>query len=430
VTAAPSDLVRRGGDGGPRVANARRIAIGAMLSIVLGQRFGIPIGGDEPFPLSLLAVLFLVAWGVAGGVLQLNFVRYRLYVIACSVLLALTLLAFVADRQPSLPSALLAVALYALATFDLSLRRADIDRVYDVFIHVMTVAAIVSLLQGSVQYVGVEYQDWVGDLLPQALVIPNYNSGDPLAYGSTIYRVNGLLFLEPSFLSYFLGIAVVVALQRRAPWWKVAVLLAGMVPTLAGNGFVIVLPAIVLLFALADRGIRRLAIPLALAAVLALITPVGSRLVDRVDEIGSPGSSGYLRMVAPYTVIIPPVLEDPVAMVVGFGAGRASDYASDFGPDALIVPYVPKLLFEYGLVGTAAFSLFALSVFLTGVRRPLVPGLLLAYFVVNAAFLQAPIALTTILFIVTLRPTKQLSAVPPSPGVDDSLVPGRRTVVG
>jgi hypothetical protein len=364
---------------------------------------------------------------MVGGILQLDFVRYRLYVVACSVLLSLTLLAFVAGREPSLPSALLAVALYALAAFDFSLRRSDINRVYDVFVRVMTVAAVVSLLQGAVQYAGVKYRDWVGDLLPQALIIPNYNSGDPLAYGSSIYRVNGLLFLEPSFLSYFLGIAVVVALQRRAAWWKVALLLAGMVPTLAGNGFVIVLPAIVLLFAVADRGVRRLAIPLVFAAVLALVTPVGSRLVDRVDEINSPGSSGYLRMVAPYTVVIPPVLDDPSAMVVGFGAGRASDYAADFGPDSLIVPYLPKLLFEYGLVGTLAFSLFALSVFLTGVRRPLVPGLLLAYFVVNAAFLQAPIALTTILFVVILRPT--VPSVDPIRSVDDHRSESRAAVV-
>lgn len=427
MRSAGSEVVRRVEDDGPRVANARRIAIGTMLAIVLGQRFGIPIGGEEPFPLSLLAVLFLVAYGMVGGVLQLNFVRYRLYVVACSVLLSLTLLAFVAGREPSLPSALLAVALYAFAAFDFSLRRSDIDRVYDVFVRVMTVAAVVSLLQGAVQYAGVKYRDWVGDLLPQALIIPNYNSGDPLAYGSSIYRVNGLLFLEPSFLSYFLGIAVVVALQRRAAWWKVALLLAGMVPTLAGNGFVIVLPAIVLLFAVADRGVRRLAIPLVFAAVLALVTPVGSRLVDRVDEINSPGSSGYLRMVAPYTVVIPPVLDDPSAMVVGFGAGRASDYASDFGPDSLIVPYLPKLLFEYGLVGTLAFSLFALSVFLTGVRRPLVPGLLLAYFVVNAAFLQAPIALTTILFVVILRPT--VPSVDPIRSVDDHRSESRAAVV-
>lgn len=396
-------------EGGRRVVHARGIAMGVMLAIVLGQRFGIPVGGGEQLSISLAVVLFLVTYGTVSAVLQLDFIRFRLYVIASTALLSLTLLAFVAGREPSLPSALLAVALYALAAFDFSLRRSDIDRVWDIFIQVMTIAAVVSLVQAAVQYVGVEYRDWVGDLVPDPLIIQGYNSGDPLAYGSEIYRVNGLVFLEPSFLSYFLGIAVVVALQRRAAWWRVALLLAGMVPTLAGNGIVILIPAIVLLFALEDRGVWRLAAPLILAAVLALVTPIGGRLVDRIDEVNSPGSSAYLRLVAPYTVLIPPVLEDPVAMLIGFGAGHAEGYASDFGPKSVLSPYLPKLLYEYGVIGTAAFSLFALSVFLTGIRRPLVPGLLFAYFVLNAALLQAPIALTTILCIVVLRPTSTLS---------------------
>jgi hypothetical protein len=380
-----------------------------LLAIVLGQRFGVPVGGGVQLPVSLAIVLFLMAWGMFSGVLQLNFVRYRLYVIASTALVVLTLLAYLAGRQPSLPSALLAVALYAMAAFDFSLRRSDIDRVWDVLIAVMTIAAVVSLAQAAVQYVGVEYRDWIGDLLPDAVIIPGYNSGDPLAYGSQIYRVNGLVFLEPSFLSYFLGVAVVVALQRRAPWWRVALLFAGMVPTLAGNGIVIVLPAVMLLFAMDDRGVRRLAVPLAVAVVLALVTPVGSRLVDRIGEINSPGSSAYLRLVAPYAVVIPPVLDDPLALAMGFGAGQAEAYAADFGPDSMLTPYLPKLLFEYGAIGTVAFSLFALSVFLRGITRPVVPGLLFAYFVLNAAFLQAPIALTTILFVVVLRPSSALA---------------------
>jgi hypothetical protein len=389
--------------------HARHIAVGVLLAIVLGQRFGVPVGGGVQLPVSLAIVLFLMAWGMFSGVLQLNFVRYRLYVIASTALVVLTLLAYLAGRQPSLPSALLAVALYAMAAFDFSLRRSDIDRVWDVLIAVMTIAAVVSLAQAAVQYVGVEYRDWIGDLLPDAVIIPGYNSGDPLAYGSQIYRVNGLVFLEPSFLSYFLGVAVVVALQRRAPWWRVALLFARMVPTRAGNGIVIVLPAVMLLFAMDDRGVRRLAVPLAVAVVLALVTPVGSRLVDRIGEINSPGSSAYLRLVAPYAVVIPPVLDDPLALAMGFGAGQAEAYAADFGPDSMLTPYLPKLLFEYGAIGTVAFSLFALSVFLRGITRPVVPGLLFAYFVLNAAFLQAPIALTTILFVVVLRPSSALA---------------------
>ena len=97
------------------------------------------------------------------------------------------------------------------------------------------------------------------------------------------------------------------------------------------------------------------------------------------------------------------------------------------GKDQVTGPVIPKVLYEYGLVGALGI-LAALIAFLAGqVRtRPWTVGLLVAYVYVNASFLQNTLVLAT-LFWISLMPARpgredaeELPAAPVGEGQDTS----------
>ena len=93
----------------------------------------------------------------------------------------------------------------------------------------------------------------------------------------------------------------------------------------------------------------------------------------------------------------------------------------------MIVPVGPKLLYEYGLVGTLAVAAFLATVVVRDGRRVgWFAGLVLVYAVLNASLLQVTLAGVTYLFLSTLAP-RGTPEVIRSPGARSAGVPaGRR----
>ncbi|WP_380166012.1 hypothetical protein [Jannaschia sp. R86511] len=388
-------------------AGSGRLLLVLVLVVVLTQRLALPLGGGgAQLPLSLPLALAVLGWGLLGGSLRLDRTRTRLYSLAMAAATVLTLLALARGLSPSLFSYLLLLSLYlAVAVRPTDLPRAEVDRVLSAFVTLMVVVALVCSAQAAVQYLGVAHEDWLARVVPQPFLVQGYNTGDPLSYGSSIYRVNGVLFLEPSFVSYFLGLAAVVALHLGRSSLVVGLLLVGLVPTLAGNGVVILLLGVLVLALGPRRGhLRALVLPVTAAVLVALATPVAARFATRLTEGGNEGSSLSLRVVEPYGELLPRWLADPATTLLGRGAGAAGEFTAGEA-QGLLAPVVPKLLLEYGGVGTALFLLFLLwSVLAGGGERPWTLALLVGYLVLNAALLQVTLALATVLFVHLLRP--------------------------
>lgn len=393
-----------------------RVLVALVLVVVLTQRFALPLGGDDQLPLSLPLAAAVVGWGLLGGGLRLDRRRTRLYATAMAAVTVLTLLALARGASPSLFSFVLLLVVYAFVVVrPADLGRAEVDRVLSVFVGVMVVVAVVCSVQAAVQYVGVQHEDWLALAVPPELLLQGYNTGDPLSYGSPVYRVNGVLFLEPSFVSYFLGLAAVVALFQGRSSLVVGLLLVGLVPTLAGNGVVtLLLGAFVIALSPRRRNLVSLVLPMVAAVVVAFATPVAARFATRLTEGGSEGTSLSLRVVEPYGALLPPWLADPVTTLLGDGAGAATEYTSG-GAQGLLAPVVPKLLLEYGGIGAALFLLFLLwSLLAGGGERPWTLALMVSYLVLNAALLQVTLALATVLFVHLLRPWPAPPAEEPS----------------
>lgn len=384
----------------------RGVLLALILVIVLTQRLAVPVGSGQQIPASLPLAVLVVVVGLTRGALVVDHARARLYALSVGVLVALTVLSLLRSQNPSLLSIGFIVALYGFAALNApELSASDVDWLLDCFVTVMLVAAGMGLAQMVLQYSGVPWQDWLAVVIPPHLLLDGYNTGDPIAWTSSFHRVNGVLFLEPSFFSYFLGLAAAIAVYRGRSMLAVTVLLLAIVPTLAGNGVVLlVVTSVAMAYGRRRRNLRVLVPPVAAAALLAWNTPIADRYLLRITEVGNDGSSSSLRFVQPYERLLQVWLPDPWGIAVGNGAGSATRLTGADQVGGLLVPIVPKLLIEYGIVGTALFLFFLLWSLLQGPGGgPWAVGLLVSYLVLNAALLQVTLALSTIVFIHLLR---------------------------
>lgn len=387
--------------------------IAVLLSLMLGQRLGLAYGIDQ-VPLTIPVVLLLLLVGLRTGEFRVARSRLPVLAVVWAAAAICTLIQLAIGGVPSIFSLGLVVALYAMVAVSANLSSREVDAVQRLYLRLMTVFALVSVGQMAVQYLGVPYEDYLARVIPEFLLLDFYNTADPIAYGDPLYRSNGIVFLEPSYLSMFLGLAVALALYRSARPLQVTVLLVGMVPPLAGSGFVVLIPAVALMaFSRRRRNLLRAAPAVLVAVVLATLTPLGERYLDRSTEASDPRTSSSMRLVQPYSELLPPAVEATVPATVGHGAGTANDYLESVGMASVTQPLIPKVLFEYGLVGLLGILLPLLGLLLTGVRRhPWTAGLLLLYVYVNASFLQHTQVFLTLFWILLVPALPRREALP------------------
>lgn len=374
----------------------------AILGLILAQRFALDAGGSE-VPLTLPLALVWLAFGLVRGHLRVKREAASAYGLACAVLVVLSLVALARGLPISLFSLVFLVFLYLPATA-LSTRTAgrEIAWALDFYVKVMAGSAILGVTLFAGQFVGLPYRDWIFERLPSAILQGGYVTAYPLSYGSPIYRTNGLVFLEASFYSLFLGTALLIGIWRGASLGLLAVIAFAMAASASGNGIVVVTVGVLWLLASRYRALLRRLAPAALALALTVIaTPLAELFTERSTEITSEDSSASLRLVQPYQETLTAYAQALPEMLLGHGAGSITIYFDEtLGEVALIAPIPLKLLYEYGVIGLIAFGGFLWMALRRGApSRPWTPGLLVAYFLLNEALLQPTIALTALLIL-------------------------------
>jgi hypothetical protein len=372
-----------------RVLLALRLMV---LAVVVLQRFAVPgIGTALCLPIALAVVGYL---GL-GGALAEDSRRTRLYLLAvggCCAAALLSALHFAAEW--SLKSLALLVVLYV--PFCLRLRP-EYGRVYrpllEFFNTIMVVVACVAVAQWSAQLAGWVYRDLL-DVVPDPLLIQGYNTTYPVQYGSSLMKANGVVFLEPSFCSQFLAVALIVQLLLGGHRWRLPLYAAGLLTTVAGTGIVLVGVGLTVLAV--RRGpawtVRVLLLVLLLGAVVQSTLP-GQILAGRTTERTEQDSSAQARFVAPYVLVAEGLARDTATLLVGRGPGIVSQstgtrYFNVEGIDANY-PVIPKLAAEYGVVAAMLFVGFMVVALTRGTPSATVSAMMLVvYFVLSGSLLQ------------------------------------------
>ena len=387
---------------GPAV---RRVAIALrlmVLSLVILQRFAVP---GLSTALCLPIVLAILVYLLRDGALVLDTLRTRLYLLALGACCSATLLssAYFGDDW-SLKSLTLLIVLYIPFCFQL---RPDLRHLYrpllEFFTKIMVVVAFVALAQSAAQLAGWRYQDPLA-VAPSQLLLQTYNTSYPVQYGSPIMKANAVVFLEPSFCSQFLAIALLMQLLLGGHRWRLPLYAGALLATVSGTGLLL------LGVGLAVLSIRRG--PAFMARVLLLLTvtvaviastPLGEILASRSTEQVEVNSSGNARFVAPYALVATGLTRDTATLVIGRGPGIVSRTVGfeHFNEERIEAnyPVVPKLAAEYGLIAAVLFCGF-ITVALV-YRTPSVTvsaAMLMLYFVLSGSLLQPQTVLAAYAF--------------------------------
>lgn len=405
VARAPGDRLRR------------VFVVLGVLAIALG-RFQIP-GVEVP----LTTVVLLIAAGAlvfvvdrAASALGLAMFALLAAVAATSTLLG----AFDPALPVSIASLAFLVVTYASTIVDRGAPR-DFNAGLAIFngtTIATTVGAALALLQYGLQAAGRGYLDVLA-AVPAAFFVPGYNTYYDLRWAGGSageFKPNGMIFLEPSFLSIYTVIAMLMIAgrfffdgeERPRPWdlARLAILAGGFAVSASASGLA-VLAIAAIPFVLSIR--RRLALVPAFAAVVLIAASLGlfSSVGDKASEGFAGTTSAALRLTLPYQYLIPVWSERPW---LGWGAGTATPAIQDVGIAGLQVSTLMKVLVDYGLVGALVIAaIVTVGLRMTQAPSYLVFAILASWLVPSDSLLNGTIAM----FLLVALPTWRAVASPP-----------------
>ncbi len=372
-------------------------------SLVFLQRLSIA-GVPVAFGISYMVLVALVLLRVV--IIDATFLVFFLIAVAVA---SLSIFWWPADA--SLSSFLYLVAIYALYMLRFRDRAASFAAARHIFLKCMLIVAVLGIAQFMAQFVLGPERVFPLEFLPEFVKAQNYNVIIPLTYGSPIVKSNGVFFLEPSFFSQFLAIALIFELAGPQRPIRSSIYLFALLLSYSGTGLLTAAVFAPLML------IRRVNVPIILGAIVTSIVVVLSAsvfefntLFGRVDEFTAPESSGFARFVSPFYLIRDFLLPSPDNFLFGMGPGtiNAALLKATFHAYLAHDPTWIKLIFEYGLVGGLALLSYVVSAVYTGARdRLLSTALLFAWLVLGGYLLNG---MMNVLFV-TLGVMHSWSAV-------------------
>jgi len=325
-----------------------------LVAITVLQRFGLNFGSYS-LNAGLPAIYLLLVTGSMSGVLAVSPVRLALFAL-CACLALLSTLAN--DSSASGSSLLLLIVMYLpfifVLTPDSGLDSASVTRVFS---NLVFACALAGVAQFYAQYF--VRAGWLFDFtpfVPAAVRGPQgFNTVIPIG---SLYKSNGFFFREPSGFSFMMALGLMTeCLSHRRPL-RIAAFLLALLLSYSGTGLLAL--GIGILLPPNRKTLVRAA--LALGAAAALLWVFGDALnlsftLNRATEFDSERSSGYIRYIAPLHLLMDAARADPASLWLGHGPGTITRTQTGY---EFHDPTWAKLIFEYGVLGFAAFvALFA-----------------------------------------------------------------------
>jgi hypothetical protein len=375
---------------------------------IITQRLSL-IPGTNPVPIALMiyvaAALLLYA---RKGVV----IRRGLLLSVLSMVCVLIATSIFTGRDFSPNSLMYLLVLYlpfSFVTSEGAVRHPTSADGYRWFSTMMCVFAVVALYQyGSQAFLHIPYSDPLSSL-PKGFTMSNYEVSYPIQYGSEIYKSNAYVFLEPSFLSQFLALALLIEIMMFRRITAIVLQILALATTFSGTGLLFI--AITLPFAIiANLHNRRVAMLAGLAAI-AIVAAVASNpaVLKRSGELNEQGSSASIRFSTPYERMGDLAFESASSILVGYGAGNADRIKVD---DRIAnFPAIPKAIIEYGVIGgIPLLLLIAVRIFMGVGSLPIAVGLFCMQFFLSGALLQ-PISVFTLFYFFAMQPSGSLRPV-------------------
>ncbi len=369
----------------PSGAFARKTAVVLLLlGVTFGQRFCIPLGTFQisiVVPLAYLAIYVLIA----AAQVRINTIGFLLY--AATVTLMVATLYF-GKFFFSPFSVIYLFVLYLPYIFSVDISREEYLGHLTIFQKLLVGLAVIALAQLACELAGVQLPSPF-DYLPQDFRMIGYNTRPTLGYTSSFHKANAEFFLEPSFLSQYMALGIIIEILYFGKWWRIALYGLAIFASFSGTGMVLLVLFSAFCVVRAKRYELLFLVPVLLAVYLAVQdNAYVTAITGRIDEFGDENSSAFVRFIGPNQALIDLIFPDFTYFLVGRGPGvadqlgRSLDYVSNF-------PVMHKLLIEYGMFGLVPFMAFVIYRFFGMPRsRVLAGALFVMYLFLSGSLLQ------------------------------------------
>lgn len=366
-----------------------------MTLAILTQRFAIPLGATQ-LPVAFLLYWATVLWLTIDGLT----VPHKLNAIVLWVSFGLILLCSLSTYgKTSISSLLYLLALYLPLTMGAtrSVTRENTREVARYFVFLMVLFSIVGIWQYFSQLIlHIPYTDPIGNL-PDAVIMQGYLASYPVSYGGDLYKSNAFVFLEASFLSQFVALAIVIELSFWRRLWVLSTLLLGLLVTFSGTGLMLLVAVAPFILIKNIKSLKVIALTVAAIVVLVGTVIMRPEVMVRAAEFGTSDTSASARFIEPFTRMARYSTRTTSSLIAGYGAG-SSDRLGSAGDSLVNYSAIPKAIIEYGLLGGLPLLLaIAACITLSVGSLPLVTALVLTHFVLSGALLQ-PISVMLIYF--------------------------------
>ncbi len=327
------------------------IFVTLAISVTFLQKVGYGPNPDAVVPLVVPITMLALLAGMTFGGLTLRPMRMALYLLFILVS-AVTTVIFVTDYSPSSLALYAVLYLPMVVTFPTS--EATYRRCMRFYSNMALVIVGLEIAQHMIQLTaGWSYWPNLDKLLPANVLIPNYNYIQPIVWNLPYMKPNAVFFLEVSYLSQYIAIALIIEILLFQRIWRMILFGGAMLASFAGTGLLLILlTAPVLLL-----GTTRLRTAITITAVMVTLALIASELgwfdliSHRLDEFQRGGTSANMRFIEPLNRVLQ-AISAPGGVYSGIGPGlieKAGNF--QWWP-------ITKAVVEYGLIAGVLFYVF------------------------------------------------------------------------
>jgi hypothetical protein len=251
----------------------------------------------------------------------------------------------------SIPSLLMVVGIYAPLCVHYNVDEELFRKCMRFFISSMLIICVIVWVEHAIQLLA-SARYWVNldAIIPYPLQFRSYSYIRQLT--GKYLEPNGIFFLEPSILSQFLALALIIEFRIFRRWLNITVLGLSLLATFAGSGLLMVLAcAPFLIPRMSMRTFLSALIGGSITTIVLVATGWLTRATGRLGEFGEHNRSANERFVAPMERLAD-TLKKPDAIFHGSGAGSIP-----IGSGQVWWPFTKDVV-EYGLLTAVTFYIF------------------------------------------------------------------------
>ena len=335
-------------------AIARRVA--SILSVhlvlvVLTQKMALPIGGGIQIAFAMVFQYVVFAMFLLMGVLRVHLMR-SLLLLAFVGFATIVHAIYNGDSGFSPGSLFLLILILAMYSFVVPIDEENYNRILKTFQKIAVVASLLVFVNWGTQIAGLGIFN-LEDYIPDSFQYINYVYMNKLKWNLPWIKPNGIVFLEVSHLSQFIGMALVIELARFRRLKFAGLYAVALLSSFGGTGTLLVMASAPFLLAMLPRKYT-MAIVLAAPMLLVVAAQIGvlDNFTERATEFGQEKSSGYNRFVLPAMTAGQALEREGLQGLLGSGAGTIPDGdASKGGFNGFAWSPYAKVVYEYGLIG-------------------------------------------------------------------------------